>query len=129
MVLNREKFMLCVHCETPLEKNYKYCPNCGTCLLPAALTDSYASMNENEQEPESQPQKTVKKRPMPLWFKLVLLVAVLSLMGVTAGILFTEKLVDVVDKQLAALAKNDIQKAYYDYSSKHFQRVLSFDQF
>lgn len=121
--------MLCLHCGTNLEKNYKYCPNCGT-IVPPALSDISSSPLTGENADDTGlPLKTVKKRPMPLWFKLVLLIAVLALIGVTAGILFTERLVDVIDKQLEALAKEDISKAYYDYSSKNFQAAFTLDQF
>ncbi len=121
--------MLCLHCGTNLEKNYKYCPNCGT-VLSTTLNDEPSSLaDENSDNKDSLPPKTIKKKPMPFWFKLVLLIAVLALIGVTAGILFTEKLVDVIDKQLEALSKKDISKAYYDYSSKNFQAAFSFDQF
>jgi len=78
-------------------------------------------------EPES-PQ-TVKKKPMPVWLKIIAFLAVLALIGVTAGILFTESLVDVVEHQLGALRQQDISKAYYGYSSKDFQAATSFDQF
>lgn len=71
----------------------------------------------------------IKKKPMPSWFKLLAFFAVLALMGVTAGILFTEKWVDVVDHQLESLRNHDIVKAYQAYTSKDFQTTTSLDQF
>ena len=48
----------------------------------------------------TQPTQTIQKKPMPLWFKILIAIAVTLLIGVTAGILFTERLVDVIDNQL-----------------------------
>jgi hypothetical protein len=48
---------------------------------------------------------------------------------VTAGILFTEHLVDVVDKQLESLRQDDVRKAYHAYTSKEFQNTTSLEQF
>lgn len=66
---------------------------------------------------------------MPLWFKLVGLLAVLALIGVTGGILFTESLVDTVDNQLEALRDHDIDKAYLTYTSREFKNTTSIEQF
>ena len=76
--------MFCSDCNTKVEDSYKFCPNCG------AKLDSLPP-------PEEPNTPIVKKKPMPFWFKLVALLAVLALIGVTAGILFTESWVDVVD--------------------------------
>ncbi len=66
---------------------------------------------------------------MPFWFKLLTSLAVLALIAVIAGILFTESWVDVVDHQLEALRQNNISKAYYAYTSKEFQKATSLAQF
>lgn len=109
--------MFCSHCGTKLESNYKFCPNCGT-KLDSALSSETSTATT-----------TVKKKPMPIWFKFLALLAVLALVGVTAGILFTESWVDVVDHQLEALRQHDIEKAYFAYTSKDFQAATSLDQF
>ena len=66
---------------------------------------------------------------MPLWFKIVIGFAVIALIAVTWGILFTERLVEIVDDQLASLRHEDITTAYYGYTSKGFQETYSLEQF
>lgn len=106
--------MFCSRCGTQVNAQYKYCPSCGAPL----------SLHSSSDQP-----KAVKKKAMPLWFKLLASLAVLALIAVTAGILFTESWVDVVDHQLEALRQNDISKAYYAYTSKDFQKATSLAQF
>ena len=105
--------MFCSHCSAKVEENYKFCPNCG------------AQLNLTTSSDTSPSSSNVKKKPMPFWFKILALLAVLALVGVTAGILFTESWVDVVDHQLEALRQHDIDKAYYAYTSKDFQTSTS----
>lgn len=112
--------MFCYHCNTKVEDNYKFCPNCGTKI------ESTTPPTEDSHTP---PTALVKKKPMPFWFKLVGLLAVLALMGVTAGILFTENWVDVVDHHLDALRNQNIEKSYSSYTSKDFQTTTTLDQF
>ncbi len=110
--------MLCSHCGAEVTASYQYCPSCGTKLDSSTIL------------PDTQPQPAaVKKKSMPIWFKIAAFLAVLALIGVTAGILFTESLVDVVDHQLEDLRKQDISKAYYNYTSKDFRAATSLDQF
>lgn len=107
--------MFCPQCGTQVVNEFQYCPVCGARLdHPIPLS----SIDQNN-----------TKRVMPLWFKILVFLAVVALLGVTAGILFTESLVDVVDKQLADLKEGDIAKAYYDYTSTNFQASTSLDQF
>lgn len=106
--------MLCSHCHSKVDPAFKYCPNCGTIL--------------NEPLPVIPASSTTKKK-MPIWFQLISLLAVLALIGVTAGILFTESWVDTIDYQLEALRENNIDKAYFDYTSKEFKATTSLDQF
>lgn len=108
--------MLCTKCGARVEGGYKFCPSCG------------AQLPSSQETPPSSPQ-TVKKKPVPLWLKILAGLLVIALIGVTAGILFTESLVDVVDHQLEALHKDDINKAYYAYTSKAFQEATSLDDF
>lgn len=116
--------MLCPHCGAKVESSYHYCPICG-----ASLQLASSSHKIDEESPATIPSSTVKKKPMPFWFKLLGFLAVLALIGVTAGILFTESLVDVIDHQLKALHQHDIARAYYSYTSKDFQAATSFNQF
>lgn len=107
--------MQCPYCSEQIEQNFQFCPYCGS-KIAAPPT-------------ERQDEYPVKKRSMPLWFKLVGLLAVLALIGVTGGILFTETLVDTVENQLEALQDHDIDKAYLTYTSKEFQNTTSIEQF
>ncbi|MFI5344387.1 MAG: DUF4864 domain-containing protein [Chlamydiales bacterium] len=78
--------------------------------------------------PPENPQQ-IKKKPMPRWFKILIIITLLALIAVSAGLLFTESLVDTVEKQLDALRKNDIETAYQAYTSKDFQAATSLNQF
>lgn len=115
--------MFCSHCGTKLETQFKYCPNCGANLNSSSIIPSPSN---DASIPAAQGSK---KKPMPFWFKLLAFLAVLALIGVTAGILFTESWVDVVDHQLESLRHHDISKAYSSYTSKDFQAATSLDQF
>lgn len=110
--------MFCSHCGAEVLPGYKFCPSCGTKLDSSTIITP----------PEPSKQQTIQKKPMPIWLKIAAFLAVLALIGVTAGILFTESLVDVVDYQLEAFREHDIAKAY-QYTSKDFQAATSLDQF
>lgn len=105
--------MLCSKCGATVGEGYKFCPSCGATLTATAPT----------------PPTETRKKPMPLWFKILAGLAVVALIGVTAGILFTEKLVDVVDHQIEAINKDDLSKAYYAYTSRGFQEATSLEEF
>jgi len=117
--------MFCTYCGTKVDENYKFCPGCGVLLNPETITN-IPPKDQHSSTPDT-PQ--MKKKPMPFWFKIIALLAILALIGVTAGILFTESWVDVVDHQLEALRQGDIPKAYTAYTSKDFQSATSLDQF
>lgn len=121
--------MFCSDCGAKVDAGYKYCPNCGTPLDSTTPLSSPPSGNTPQAPPSNAEPQVIKKKPMPFWFKLAALLAVLALIGVTAGILFTESWVDVVDHQLEALRQDDISKAYFAYTSKDFQGTTSLDQF
>lgn len=126
--------MFCSHCGAPIDKDSQYCSGCGSKLTtqeketPSTMTSSFSPTNQ-EEPLYKQPKQTHSKRPMPLWFKILSILAVLALIGVTVGILFTESLVDVIDNQLDALRRGDISKAYHTYTSKEFQESTSLEQF
>ena len=92
--------------------------------------NSSQSPLENPQNKEPEQNHTIiQKKQMPLWFKIAIALSVLALIAVTAGILFTESWVDVVDHQLDALRHKDVEKAYTAYTSKEFQENTSLEQF
>lgn len=121
--------MFCSHCGAKIEADHKFCPNCGAKLDSTVLSENDPTTDSKAINTATATTSTVKKKPMPIWFKLLALLAVLALVGVTAGILFTESWVDVVDHQLEALRQHDIEKAYFSYTSKDFQATTSLDQF
>ncbi|CUI17830.1 conserved hypothetical protein [Candidatus Protochlamydia naegleriophila] len=110
--------MFCPQCGAKADDQHKYCPSCGKVMNPNSLDTA-----------PTEPTPQIRKKPMPLWFKILVAIAVTLLIGVTAGILFTERLVDVIDNQLEALRQNDVTKAYYGYTSKDFQAATSQEQF
>jgi hypothetical protein len=112
----------CSHCGAKMEKGFQYCPVCGT----KADTSVRSDQNTNSGAQDNSP--IIQKKPMPLWFKIISLLFVLALIGVTGGILFTEKFVDVVDHHLEALRESDFEKAY-TYTSKDFQDSMNYNQF
>jgi hypothetical protein len=116
--------MLCSHCSSPIHENYRYCPSCGA-TLPETDKNPFSPSQRAAPELPEDP----KKRPMPLWFKVLASLTVLALVGVTAGILFTESLVDVIDDQLEALRKSDVSAAYQEYTSNEFRNTMSPDEF
>jgi|GEM_PF-2398357 len=124
--LNKNR--LCPHCRVKVEPAYQFCSACGG-KLDFNPPRSVLPSDETQIEELSSHASVAKKKPMPLWFKLVALIAVLALIGVTAGIIFTESWVDVVDHQLEAFRHQDISKAYYAYTSKDFQTATRLDQF
>lgn len=107
--------MYCSRCKAAIAPGYKYCPECG---------EKIESADSNPSKPVS-----MKKKKMPFWFKAMTFVTVLALIGVTGAILFTEKLVDVVDYQLEALRNGNIEKAYSAYTSSEFRETTSLDRF
>lgn len=120
--------MFCSHCDKDVEASYKFCPHCGAKMdsdtLPSAPPSDPAKISAS-----SSIAPLMQKKAMPFWFKLTAFLAILALIGVTAGILFTESWVDVVDHQLESLRQHDISKAYHAYTSKDFQATTSLDQF
>ncbi len=113
--------MLCANCGSKAEDYYHFCPHCG-----AEINHSDVSSGSTVQPPAL---PSINKKSMPLWFKFLATLAVLSLIAVSIGILLTESWVDVVERQLDALQNDDIFKAYTAYTSKDFQATTSLDQF
>ena len=111
--------MLCAHCGAEISAGFKFCPACGTKLDTATII------------PNTTPQPTtIKKKPMPIWFKITAFLAVLAFIGVTAGILFTETWWMLSIISLQALREHRyLQKPTTHYTSKEFQAATSFDQF
>lgn len=103
--------MKCPKCDTNVDENQTTCPSCGEQL-----------------HPQGGPTASAKRR-MPLWFKIIALIALIALIAITAGILFTESIVDVVDNQLTSLRENNISNAYYSYTAKDFREATTFDEF
>lgn len=105
--------MSCVHCGCNYPAHFKFCPQCGA---PTSSAESPAG-------------PTPPKRKMPLWLKGLLALCVLALLAVTAGIMFTENLVDVVEHQLSSLAQGRTDDAYFSFTAREFQKATPVKQF
>jgi len=121
--------MFCSQCGAKIDPSSRFCSSCGAKIQPTDPLESNSSLTPLQPLNEPVVPVTLKRRPMPTWFKILAALAVLALIAVTAGILFTESLVDAVDHQLEALRKDDLPKAYYGYTSKDFQQATSPEEF
>lgn len=115
--------MQCSKCGTTVDPGHKFCPTCGE-KISQMLTETQMTA-EDKQTNQSQ----VKKKPMPRWFKILIFLTLLALVAVSGAILFTESIVDVVEKQIEYLRQGNIEKAYRSYTSKDFQAATSLEQF
>lgn len=79
--------------------------------------------------PTEKPIPIIEKRPMPWWFKVMAGLTVIALITVMGGILFTERWVEVIDDHLSELRQHQIDKAYYNHTSKDFQAVTPIESF
>ncbi|GAB4234308.1 MAG: hypothetical protein Tsb0021_13550 [Chlamydiales bacterium] len=70
-------------------------------------------------------------RPTPSYWVKIFILAVIIGSGATAYFFLNHKpaLEQVVEKQLKALKNQDYSKAYYEYTSKNYQKKHSFEQF
>lgn len=108
--------MFCIKCGAKVNDNAKQCESCGHVI-------------QLKDESQAPPIATVQKKAMPFWFKILAALAVLALIIVVMGILFTESIVEVVDEHLTTLRANDQTKAYYAYTSKNFQETTNLENF
>lgn len=120
--------MFCNYCRSEVGASYKYCPQCGVHLTADSISPHPTPSQEPTPLASPNNANVMKKKSMPLWFKLASFLAVVALMAVTAGILFTESWVDVVDHQLVALRNQDVPKAY-SYTSADFQTTTPLEDF
>lgn len=109
--------MFCTHCGSQIKDNAKFCAACGQ---PSVAAEGHTT---------PPPQPLVQKKAMPFWLKIVTALAILALIVVSMGILFTESIVEVVDDQLDTLKSNDVTKAYYAYTSSGFQKSTTLEKF
>lgn len=66
---------------------------------------------------------------MPKWFKGLVGIVLLCLVLGLFGIFFSENMLEVIDGQLTKLRENRVTQAYYDYTSKEFQKITSMEAF
>lgn len=69
------------------------------------------------------------KKALPGWVKIVIWLAILTAIGASIAIFFTQGLVETADGQLAALRQKNISRAYYEFTSKDFRTTTSFEAF
>ncbi len=112
--------MQCSKCGATIDSKDKVCPSCGE-----KITQTLDEVRTNQQADKPQ----IKKKTMPRWFKVLILLTVLALVAVSAAILFTESIVDLVEKQIEYLRQGKIEKAYKSHTAKEFQAATSLEQF
>jgi hypothetical protein len=108
--------MLCTQCGAPLNAQSHFCPNCG---------------HKVAENPSEQPSTAVptESKKMPLWFKAIIALTALGIIGGSFIALMQEDATDVVKQQLNALKEDHLTEAYYNYTSKGFREATSLEQF
>lgn len=105
--------MYCSACGASIQEGCNFCPFCGI------------KIHKNGAPPPPE----FKKKKMPIWFKLLLSLAFMALVGVTVAILFQENLRKTVEDQLTTLHAKDVTKAYYLFTSQDFQKATPLETF
>ena len=111
--------MLCSKCGNPIEPGNKSCPHCNEKNKSTQkLHDTHHHEGENH------------GKNAPAWFKLFLVVVILG--SIAIGYHFfspSESLTSLAQAQLAAIRSHNIDKAYYNYTSKEYQTIHSLNYF
>lgn len=66
---------------------------------------------------------------LPTWLKALLLIGALGLIATGIASLFESRPTDVVREQINLLRKNKFTEAYFDFTSKEFQKATSLEEF
>ncbi len=107
--------MYCTRCGEKLKEDNLYCPACGH------------KIEERKTGPITTPLP--EKKPMPSWFKGLIIIALLALIAVTVGIFFAQNPKKTIEDQLKAMQKSEFNKAYYKTMAQEFQEMTAFDEF
>lgn len=98
--------MFCKHCGSFINEGEKNCPNCKAPLEP---------LHQG-------------KAGFPLWLKVLLLILI-PLLLIAGFFYFSENATETVEGQLKAIRSGQLTEAYYEYTSKEFQKATSLDSF
>jgi len=121
--------MLCQNCRAEIDAKVNFCPNCG-CKIRGNADLAPFKPNSNSFPLEARKNKEVIfKRQSPLWFKVILIaVALLCFFSILIA-LMSQDLTDAVSDQLVALREKKITEAYYNFTSREFQKATSLENF
>jgi hypothetical protein len=101
-----------------------YCEHCGT-----ELTDDSKCCSQCGQAHSSERQPPLPVKPKRRWLKWTLGIAALLLAGVYwigSTVVLPQ---NIIVQQLVSLKERQLTEAYYDYTSKDFQKTISLDSF
>lgn len=108
--------MFCPNCASKIEDNQNFCAHCG---------HSFEDWND-----PAHLQKEQKRKNPKIWFYIIFLVALgLTFWGFHTLFFSSNDLETVAKAQLNEIQKNQITKAYYEYSSSQFKNQISLDAF
>jgi len=96
--------MFCSNCGAKLSENQSTCTNCGLSV--------------------QQGQKKV-----PFWIKALFFIFIAIVAYFIWAVSYGQSIASVVEDQINDIHNQKITQAYYDYSSKEFQKATSLDQF
>lgn len=102
--------MFCKFCGSEINDKDSACPSCGKI--------------EN-----SDPHKAPAHKKLPLWIKLLFLIAGLGIVITSISVVANDNAEEVVSEQLKSIRSNQLTQAYYGYTSKEFQATTTLEQF
>jgi Domain of unknown function (DUF4864) len=103
--------MFCKQCGCNHGSQVNFCPDCG-----------YQVSEKDRQEYLSSQHPA---RWLKILFGMILVILAISIFL----ILFSDNMTEVVSDQLQAIKENKLTEAYYNYSSKSFQKATSLEEF
>lgn len=103
--------MICKQCGFNHGSQANFCPACGNKIT------------------EKERKESLSHRSPTKWFKILFSCILLGLAISILLILFSDNMTKVVSNQLQAIKENRLTEAYYDYSSKSFQKTTSLADF
>ena len=103
--------MFCPNCASKIEGNQNFCAQCGHSF-------------EDWSDPSL--QKDLKRKNRKIWFYIIVLLTLgLTFWGFHSLFFSSDDLETVAKAQLNEIQKNQITKAYYEYSSSQFKNQIS----
>lgn len=93
------------------------------------MSDTSQGSSTSRQEQPLQNKKFQPKKPKRTWFIMLFTLTLLGAVIGIFGVLFNDDMAGVVKGQLDKLREDRITQAYYDYTSKSFQKTTSLEEF